>query len=125
MNISLITLFFLFGIAFCQNCDLEGPFTCSGGIIQGIDFGDDEDDDYFEYFFTNGDNSCTVIQEGTYEVDGEMISVEFEIDDDECLITGDDASCNCVESLEFTSSDNCVTINGPNGEICTPANSKY
>merc|ERR1711974_67624 len=117
---------FLVGLALCQNnCDLQGPYICSGGVIQGIDFGDDEDDDFFEYFTSSGDttttNSCSVFQQGTYEISGSSIDVEFEIDDDECVITGDSGDCECVDDLSLSVSNNCGTITGPNGETCTPA----
>lgn len=119
---SLLLLCLIFGSAICQNCDLQGPFVCSGGDIGGIDFGDDEDDDFFEYFLSNSDASCSVIQEGTYEIDGETITVQ--LDSDDCTVTGD-GDCDCIETLEFTSSNNCGTILGPNGETCEPSNSKF
>eukprot|EP00339_Tiarina_fusa_P023381 CAMPEP_0117046834 /NCGR_PEP_ID=MMETSP0472-20121206/32377_1 /TAXON_ID=693140 ORGANISM="Tiarina fusus, Strain LIS" /NCGR_SAMPLE_ID=MMETSP0472 /ASSEMBLY_ACC=CAM_ASM_000603 /LENGTH=363 /DNA_ID=CAMNT_0004759325 /DNA_START=1 /DNA_END=1089 /DNA_ORIENTATION=+ len=127
MKLTAALLFcFLVGLALCQNnCDLQGPYICSGGVIQGIDFGDDEDDDFFEYFTSSGDttttNSCSVFQQGTYEISGSSIDVEFEIDDDECVITGDSGDCECVDDLSLSVSNNCGTITGPNGETCTPA----
>ena len=111
--------------AFAQsNCPLSGPYECTGGSINGINFGDDADDDLFRYFYTIGDsrsdNSCTTLQEGTYVVDGATVSVEFEIDDDECVITGSDgAGCGCVDDMTLTvTSEDCFTISGPNGETC-------
>lgn len=119
---TVLLLCFIFGAAVCQNCDLQGPFACIGGDIIGLDFGDDEDDDFFEYYLSDSATSCTVVQQGTYEVDGGIIFVEF--DDDECIVTGD-GECECRESLELTSSNNCGTITGPSGETCVPSNSKF
>jgi len=121
---------FFFGLVVCQNsCDLQGPYACSGGDILGMDFGDDEDDDFFEYFTSSGDttttDSCTVQQQGVYSISGSTIEVEFEIDDDECIISGDSNDCECIDNLTLTVSNNCGTIEGPNGETCTPADSKY
>jgi len=117
---------FFFGLVVCQNsCDLQGPYACSGGDILGMDFGDDEDDDFFEYFTSSGDttttDSCTVQQQGVYSISGSTIEVEFEIDDDECIISGDSNDCECIDNLTLTVSNNCGTIEGPNGETCTPA----
>lgn len=129
MKLALFTLLFVLGAVVAQNCDLEGPFICSGGSILGIDFGDDEDDDFFEYYTssgttTDGSARCTVVQQGTYEVDDDTISVEFEIDDDECVIAGENQSgCDCVDDLEFTTDSTCGVITGPNGETCTPSDS--
>ena len=124
----LLFVFVFFACSYAQNCDLQGGFSCSGGNILGIDFGDDEDDDFFEYFRSDGQEGsndfCTIQQQGTYDIDGADISVEFNIDDDECVISGDGDDCDCVDSLQFSISSNCVTVTGPDGETCTPAASK-
>merc|ERR1712110_1196429 len=68
-------------------------------------------------------NSCTVLQEGTYTVSGTQVNTEFVIDDDDCVIEGDQSyGCSCVEpalgAFTVTSAD-CQTMTGPNGETCT------
>merc|ERR1719282_1820206 len=123
----LILLAITLGVFAQSNCPLSGPYECTGGQINGIDFGDDADDDFFRYFYTAGDvrmgDSCTLLQEGTYTVSGTTINTDFEIDDDECVIEGDAGfGCECVEpslgAFTVTSAD-CQTISGPNGETCT------
>merc|ERR1719282_1100301 len=123
----LILLAITLGVFAQSNCPLSGPYECTGGQINGIDFGDDADDDFFRYFYTAGDvrmgDSCTLLQEGTYTVSGTTINTDFEIDDDECVIQGDAGfGCECVEpslgAFTVTSAD-CQTISGPNGETCT------
>mmetsp|Transcript_117570 Transcript_117570/g.175597 ORF Transcript_117570/g.175597 Transcript_117570/m.175597 type:complete len:277 (+) Transcript_117570:49-879(+) len=120
-------LFFLFGLALCQSdCLLQGSYACSGGDIKGIDFGDDEDDDFFELFRSFGDSStaesCTTIQQGTYSITADTASIEFGTDDDDCQIVGDLSSgCTCETSLDIIFSDACGTATLSTGEICTPA----
>lgn len=128
MKVTLVVLL-LIGFAVCQNCELFGSYSCEGGSILGVNFGDDNDDDFFEYYsssINNSDNAaCTVVQQGTYEVNGETVTAEFDIDDEDCLITGANTNtCECFDVLEFTTSDNCATVTGPNGETCTPSASK-
>merc|ERR1719282_898418 len=122
----LILLAITLGALAQSNCPLSGPYSCSGGTIQGIDFGDDADDNFFRYYVTKGDvqtdNSCTLFQEGTYTVSGTTVNTNFEIDDDECVIQGNEnAGCACVEpslgAFTVTAAD-CLTISGPNGETC-------
>lgn len=132
MKVALFLFLFVY-ISFSHaqsSCELQGSFTCSGSDIIGINFGDDEDDDFFEYYASNGSSddsdNCTVIQIGTYDVSDEddSIEVEFEIDDDECLIGGNENQCDCIDELSLTVSNNCATVSGPNGMVCEVADSK-
>ena len=118
----------LFGIVMCQlNCDLQGPYACTGGEIMGMDFGSGYDD-FFQYFTTQGDvtstDSCSVQQQGRYVITGNSLDVAFEINDDECILSGDGLECEYIDSLMLSVSDDCSVVEGPSGEICTPADSK-
>ena len=124
-SLCVVVLCLIFGFVSAQSdCVFKGSFTCSGGPISGIVMGDDEDDESFEYFLAvenGGTTSCSLVQQGDYEVDDDTVNVEFEIDDDECVISGDNQSqCSCVESLSFTASNQCTTLTSSNGDVCTP-----
>jgi len=129
MKLSLLALFvscFVFSFAVAQNCQLDGAWTCTGGNINGLYLGDDEDDETIEYFLSVGNvqnsNSCSMIQEGSYDISGSTLTAEFEIDNDECVISGENPSlCDCVDSLEFTTSNACSTLTSTNGDVCVPA----
>jgi len=129
MKLSVLALFvscFVFSFVSAQNCQLDGAWTCTGGNINGLYLGDDEDDETIEYYLSMGNvqssNSCSLIQEGSYDISGDTLTAEFEIDDDdECVISGENTSlCDCVESLEFTTSNACSTLTSTNGDVCTP-----
>jgi len=123
IRVYIIFYVFLLGVVFAQQgCDLQGAYDCTGGSITGIYLGDDEDDDSFEYYASVGNsqsNSCSIVQQGTYVVNGDILNVDFTIDDDECIITGQSPElCDCVFDLEFTISNSCTRITASSGEVC-------
>ena len=117
----------IFGFASAQSdCVFFGSYTCSGGPLNGIVMGQEEDDDSFEYYraVQEGETTvCSLVQQGNYTYVGSTVNVVFEITDDACVISGQDTSeCSCVQSLQFTSGNECLTLTSPNGDVCTPNN---
>jgi len=115
-------------LIFCsgQFCSEERGWTCDGGIIRTIQFVDDDD-----LTITQADSFCTLVQDGSYDVDEGSNTLEMDFSGlltqrFGCRIIGeDDPNCDqeCYEdTLTFTFPDGSgCKLNGPNGEVCTPA----
>lgn len=103
------------------DCGLWGAWQCTGGTstypIQSIHFGDDEDDDSLALFLQY--DTCSVFQNGDYEVDGDTISVDLNGFLDRCE-TSNGPHCGCFDDFDLSISDDCLEITGPNGEHCEP-----
>lgn len=119
-----LVLFIFVSFCCCQSgCALKGTFYCTGGPILGINFGDDEDDDYFEYYSETyvGNEQCGVYQLGLYTQSGSLVTASF--DSSDCYKQGNN-ECSCLSALNFVMKDNCATAIGPNQEVCTIATCK-
>ena len=123
MNQLLITIMTICVLCYWVNgdCRVSGAWECSGGSssrpIDGITFGEDEDDDSFSLFVHTSD--CTIMQDGDYTIRSSDISVDLNGFFDNCETSG--ASCTCFEDFHMTISTDCLDITGPNGEQCQPA----
>ena|SRR3990167_5171288 len=104
------------------DCKIQGNWECSGGTsarpIQGMNFGDDEDDDTFSLFLHTSD--CTVMQDGDYSIDDDDVSVDLNGFFDNCETSGG-STCTCFNDFHMTISGDCLDITGPHGEQCQPA----
>lgn len=117
--------------AFCvwvkADCGLSGSWECTGGNsrypIQGINFGNDEDDDSFSLFLQHP--GCTVMQDGDYSVRGNVISVDLNGFFDDCTATEGNNKCRCYPDFRMKVSRTCLDIIGPSGERCQPARREY
>ena len=125
-SIALIVALFAAAVVSQNGCDLEGPYTCTGGSINAIEFGRSLDSSFFKYYSSagSGSSSCSFVQEGEWDSSSSSstIDITLETGSSSCKITGEASSgCSCQRSLKFVASDNCVTLTGPNGEVCKPA----
>lgn len=110
------------------DCRLQGGWDCFQGDIVFISFGEDEDDDRFEFVGTYGTPgsavSCDVYQTGHYEVSGTQIVATFTPghNGDVCFISGASPElCRCTDHIDLQLLNSCSQITGPSDEFCIPA----
>jgi len=107
-------------VSFGQECDPAGAWSCSGGLIQTLDFDDDD-----SVVLSQSEGTCTLFQDGNFDIDGDELEIGF--DDffglfNSCDIAGDENDCECYEDpIQFTFQSNCDVLSGPNAEFCTRA----